>query len=207
MVERMSNLLDSVGAEWILWLLLVLSVATVAIIIERWFFLRRRKIHIEALTRRLAQAESSTEDMLTALGNGPAMELAVGRALVTHRDRPSKALEDLYAAAVERERLQYERGVGYLATLGSNSPFIGLLGTVIGIIAAFAELEAAGKGANRAQLIMGSISEALVATAVGLFVAIPAVMAYNSFQRAIERSVSSTEVISRELMSRFESER
>ena len=53
---------------------------------------------------------------------------------------------------------------------------------------------------------MGNISEALVATAVGLFVAIPAVMAYNTFQRAVEKSTSSTEVIAKELLSRFESE-
>ena len=158
MVERMSNLLDSVGAEWILWLLLILSVASVAIIIERWFFLRRRKINIEALTRQLTQAKSNTEDMLAALGNGPAMELAVGRALITHRDRPRKALEDLYAAAVERERLQYERGIGYLATLGSNSPFIGLLGTVIGIIAAFAEWASSDKIATNGRREVGAWS-------------------------------------------------
>ena len=92
MVERMSNLLDSVGAEWILWLLLVLSVVSIAIIIERWIFLRRRK-YISKRSHATAQAESSTEDMLTALGNGPAMELAVGRALVTietDREKPSK---------------------------------------------------------------------------------------------------------------------
>ena len=206
MVERLSILLDATGAEWILWLLIFLSVSSVAVIIERFFFLQKRKVDIDELSQRIAAADNSQSALLKALGTSPGMEVLVGRALVTHRDRPRQALEDLYAAIVERERMRYERAIGFLATLGSNAPFIGLLGTVIGIIAAFADLETATKGANRAQLIMGNISEALVATAVGLFVAIPAVMAYNAFQRKIERSVGGTEVVAKELMSRFESE-
>ena len=206
MVERLSNLLDAAGAEWILWLLLLLSIASIAVIVERFIFLRRRKVDLDVLSNRLSKSEGSQDALLAALGNSPAMEVAVGRTLVTHKDRPRQALDDLYVAAVERERMHYERAIGFLATLGSNAPFIGLLGTVIGIIAAFADLESAAQGANRAQLIMGNISEALVATAVGLFVAIPAVMAYNTFQRRIEQSVGGTEVVARELLSRFETE-
>ena len=80
-----------------------------------------------------------------------------------------------------------------LGTLGNNAPFVGLLGTVIGVIVAFADL---AEGSNKIQMdkVMGGIAEALIATAVGLFVAIPAVVAYNVFQKKItdiEDNVSS----------------
>jgi biopolymer transport protein ExbB len=76
-----------------------------------------------------------------------------------------------------------ERGLTVLATLGSNAPFIGLFGTVLGIISAFAALGGTTQGG--ANSVMSGISEALVATAIGLLVAIPAVVAYNVFSRRI----------------------
>ena len=78
------------------------------------------------------------------------------------------------------ERARLEHGLTALATLGSNAPFIGLFGTVLGIIQAFGALAAQSSNTNS---VMTGISEALVATAVGLFVAIPAVVAYNIFSR------------------------
>ncbi len=80
------------------------------------------------------------------------------------------------------ERARLEQGLTILATLGANAPFIGLFGTVLGIIQAFAAL---GAHQNNASDIMVGISEALIATAVGLFVAIPAVVAYNVFTRKL----------------------
>ena len=83
--------------------------------------------------------------------------------------------------SLERSRL--EQGLTVLATLGSNAPFIGLFGTVLGIIQAFAAL---GAHQNNASDIMVGISEALIATAIGLFVAIPAVIAFNVFTRKLK---------------------
>ncbi|WP_345972741.1 MotA/TolQ/ExbB proton channel family protein [Sulfurimonas diazotrophicus] len=81
-------------------------------------------------------------------------------------------------------RLKLEKRLGILATFGNNAPFIGLFGTVLGVINAFHTLGAdASFGVNA---VMGGISEALVATATGLFVAIPSVMAYNYFVRRIK---------------------
>jgi biopolymer transport protein ExbB len=92
------------------------------------------------------------------------------------------------ASARSQERLRLERYLGILGTLGNNAPFIGLFGTVLGIIKAFADLSRSGGGGGAA-VVMAGISEALVATAVGLFVAIPAVMAFNIFQRLLKRVV------------------
>ena len=189
MISRVAGALDAVGAEWVLWLLGVLSVASIAVIVERWVFFRGRRLDADRLSLEV--------DALIGRGD------LRGRALIEARGRSREALEDVYRAGVEAERLRYERSIGFLATLGSNAPFVGLLGTVIGIMAAFGDLGAAAAGAGRAQVIMGSISEALVATAVGLLVAIPAVVAYNGFQRRIDRAVGSTEVLARRVMSRF----
>ena len=110
------------------------------------------------------------------------------RVLLSESD-PDRALGDKeLTAAVEgakaRERLRLERNLAFLATLGSNGPFIGLFGTVLGIIKAFHDL--ASSQAGGASTVMSGISEALVTTAVGLLVAIPAVVALNYFSRCVK---------------------
>ena len=88
------------------------------------------------------------------------------------RDSMSETLIDL------------KRGLGFLATIGSTAPFIGLFGTVVGIINAFRSIAATGSGGM--SVVSGGIAEALVSTALGIFVAIPAVMAFNHFTGKIE---------------------
>jgi len=150
------------GAGWVLWLLVGLSVASVAIMLERLWYLRTHRIERSALAR----------DM---------------RALLAESDSDRAPSATDLAAAVEgakaRERLRLERNLAFLATLGSNGPFIGLFGTVLGIIKAFHDL--AGSQVGGASTVMSGISEALVTTAVGLLVAIPAVVAFNYFRRRV----------------------
>ena len=99
------------------------------------------------------------------------------------------------------ERLRLERRLAFLGTLGSNAPFIGLLGTVIGIVMAFDALGAAGPNAAAPATVMAAIAEALVATAVGLAVAIPAVMAFNGFHRRIKVMLARADALGRRLLS------
>jgi biopolymer transport protein ExbB/TolQ len=80
--------------------------------------------------------------------------------------------------------IQLKRGLGVLATIGSTAPFIGLFGTVVGIINAFRSIAATGSGGM--SVVSGGIAEALVSTALGIFVAIPAVVAFNHFTGKIE---------------------
>src|SRR5213075_466177 len=103
------------------------------------------------------------------------MEAAVVREAIDSVAKGPDAVEEIIAAAVAREKPQYERFLSFLGTLGANAPFIGLFGTVLGIIKAFHDLGQTGaKGSAIQQTVMAGISEALVATAVGLAVAIPA---------------------------------
>jgi biopolymer transport protein ExbB len=122
------------------------------------------------------------------------MEAAVLRAALDHSAKGPDAVAEVITAQLDRSRLDYERRLAFLGTLGNNAPFLGLLGTVLGIIRAFADL-AANPGAAGAGTVMAGISEALVATAVGLFVALPAVVAYNLFQRWLRRTAQRASVL------------
>jgi len=118
------------------------------------------------------------------------MEAEVVRAAARVASSGQAAVEKAVASTIDRRRLEYERWVFVLGTLGNNAPFIGLFGTVLGIIRAFADLAAHPGGATAgASTVMAGISEALVATAVGLFVAIPAVLSFNIYQRLLKRVV------------------
>ena len=125
--------------------------------------------------------------------------LAAGLA---HASRGPAAAEQAMAGATTSERLLLEQRLAFLGTLGNNAPFIGLLGTVIGVLMAFDRLGETG-GAGRATVptaVMSSIAEALVATALGLAVAIPAVVAFNYFQRRIKVFMGNADALGRELL-------
>jgi biopolymer transport protein ExbB len=98
------------------------------------------------------------------------------------RNLSPEALEQLLTASESADQRRLERGLAQLGTIGSNAPFIGLFGTVCGILDAFAALGREGAGP---QAVMTAIAEALVATAVGLAVAIPAIWIYNTLQSRV----------------------
>lgn len=181
------------GAEWVLWLLLLLSVVSVAVMIERAvFFARRRLPEPDRLARLLLEGDLAAAR--AAVQDRQGMEAEVARAAIDNAARGPGAVAEVVNAQLERARLEYERRLAFLGTLGNNAPFIGLFGTVLGIIRAFADL-AANPGAAGAGSVMAGISEALVATAVGLAVALPAVVTFNLFQRWLRRSAQRSAVL------------
>ena len=100
---------------------------------------------------------------------------------------PAASLELVTSAlrdSISETLIQLKRGLGFLATIGSTAPFVGLFGTVVGIINAFRSIAATGSGGM--SVVSGGIAEALVSTALGIFVAIPAVVAFNHFTGKIE---------------------
>jgi biopolymer transport protein ExbB/TolQ len=108
-------------------------------------------------------------------------------------------VSEAMAGAKTRGRLVLRRNLSFLGTLGSNAPFIGLFGTVLGVIKAFHDL--AAKKGQGPEAVMGSLSEALIATAVGLLVAIPAVVAFNYFQGRVRTRVAQAEALAHDLLS------
>ncbi|MFL5275762.1 MAG: MotA/TolQ/ExbB proton channel family protein [Myxococcales bacterium] len=173
------------GAGWVLWLLVGLSVVSVTVIVERGvYFWRRRMSH--RFPRLLALAQAGDLADAGEIAEGDSMEAEVARVAAV-RSRNHEQVAEAISSVIEKRRLSYEQGLFILGTLGNNAPFVGLFGTVLGIIRAFADLATSSKAG--AQTVMAGISEALVATAVGLFVAIPAVLAFNVFQRLLKRVV------------------
>ena len=174
------------GAGWVLWLLVGLSVLSVAVALERGTYFFRRRIGSK-FPELMRLCHAGNLAAAAKLVSGDSLEADVVRAAEGAASSGLEAVSMATAANVEKKRIEYEQRLSILGTLGNNAPFIGLFGTVLGIIRAFADLSTAGKGG--AQAVMGGISEALVATAVGLFVAIPAVLGFNFFQRLVRRSV------------------
>jgi biopolymer transport protein ExbB/TolQ len=195
------------SAEWVLWLLVVLSVLSLALMLERAvYFSTHRLPDSEALAVKLARGEF--EAVRSAIQGKKGMEAAVIREALASSAQGADTVEQVIASTVARERPQYERYLSFLGTLGNNAPFIGLFGTVLGIIKAFHDLGTASvKGAAIQETVMAGISEALVATAVGLAVAIPAVVAFNVFNRQLKTLTSRTTSLGHALVGSLRAQR
>ncbi len=193
------------GAEWVMYALAALSVASVAVILERaLFFARRARSRGDVLVTLLASGR--LEDARALVDGRAGLEAEVVRAALHAAPEGPASVAELVAATIRRERPAYERGLGFLGTLGSNAPFLGLFGTVVGIIKAFADLGVgAAKGAG-ATAVMAGLSEALVATAVGIFVAIPAVVAFNAYGRKLRTLITRAEALGHALASHLQKE-
>lgn len=190
--------LVALGATWVLWLLVALSVLALAVMLERAVFFARTREDITSLREKLVLGVSRRDFTVlrSHLDAASSLEAQLLRAGV-NASCPAEA-EELMAAEAQLQRLRSERNLAFLGTLGNNAPFVGLFGTVVGIIGAFAELDASGGRLTTA--LMAEIGEALVATAVGILVALPAVAAYNAFQRAIQIRLNSGDALGRQLI-------
>jgi biopolymer transport protein ExbB/TolQ len=192
-------------SEWVLWLLIGLSLMSVAVMFERWIFYRRRKVEFQPLKDELSKHldKGDYEAAAKLLAKTDSLETNVVLAGLRGYDKGPESVEDLIAGAMGREKASYERRLSILATLASNSPYIGLFGTVLGIVRAFKDLSK--DIANASTGVMAGIAEALVATAVGLLVAIPAVIAYNVFKGMVKEAVTNSESLSRVLLAELKS--
>ncbi|HVU00105.1 MAG TPA: MotA/TolQ/ExbB proton channel family protein, partial [Polyangiaceae bacterium] len=174
------------GSSWVMYLLLGLSVFSIGAMIERALFFRKRRDDVDELSEKLlALLESGDRDGANELlKKSPSVEASVVAPAMKYIDSGAEAFQDAIESSLIRMRMEMERGSTLLGTLGNNAPFIGLFGTVIGVIIAFHQLGASQSSASM-NAVMGGIAESLVATGVGLFVAIPAVVAYNIIQKTI----------------------
>jgi biopolymer transport protein ExbB len=219
MIERIKSAMVGAGAAWVLWLMLGLSVISLAIMLERAWLYWSLRDDVGGLMRELGRLlrAGDLDGARRRLEASPSAEAAVVVAGIVEADLGADAAEEAMAGASALQKIKLEKRLAYLGTLGNNAPFIGLLGTVIGIVGAFEELgkaggpstgagaaAAAGAAASASQLapqaVMTNIAEALVATAVGLLVAIPAVAAFNLFQRIVKTTLANTDALAHVLL-------
>jgi biopolymer transport protein ExbB len=189
----------------VLWVFITLSFASVAVMTERFIFYRRHAIDADAVRRRLAELLTAGDLQGAAEYLGTFDSLETNTVLFGLRDyaRGPEAVEDLLAAAARKERSRYEQRLNFLATVASNAPFVGLFGTVLGIIRAFKDLS--GNMAEASSAVMGGIAEALVATAVGLLVAIPAVVAFNLLKARVKHVSDDANLLAATLLASLKS--
>ena len=183
------------GAEGILYILLALSIISITIILERYFVLRGIKAKSRIMQGKLsdALATNNLEDLVHLSKERESLESRVLSYGIRYaKENGPNGVGEVFNSYSILEKQKLERGLNFLGTIGANGPFIGLLGTVLGIMKAFQDL---GASQGNVSVVMSGIAEALVATAVGLFVAIPAVIAYNYFQRQVKTIISGLESV------------
>ncbi len=170
------------GGGWVIWALILSSIGGVAVAYDRWNLLKEESKALASL-RPVFLAALAAEDLDAA-----------AKAVKANPGSSARVLSepDNLAAALSDEKRHLEGRLLWLGTLGNNAPFVGLFGTVLGVIKAFHDLAESGAGP---EVVMAGLSEALVATAVGLLVAIPSVLAFNLLQKKLRDLLSETEAL------------
>jgi biopolymer transport protein ExbB/biopolymer transport protein TolQ len=192
------------GATWVLYVLVAMSMLSIGIMVERWFYFRARAGSTDALADGLLNAlkrgdRRAAEELLT---RDRSIEAEVLLPVLAWLDGGPDSVSEALEASLIRKRSDLERGLTWLGTLGNNAPFLGLFGTVIGIIQAFHMLGSSGAGGNQAAMgnVIVAISEALIATGVGLVVALPAVVGYNLTQKRVSNVENNVQQIGKQLL-------
>jgi len=210
MIHELFRILNWMGSEWVLVILIALSVVTVWVILQRWFELEKMNGVSRRFWNEHAAAWFENGDNQSWKKNGEAMRanypcLEADTLDIIRKSSSQKGIEmdKMVAGYIEQRKLKMEKYIGILGTIGSNAPFIGLLGTVLGIIRAFHNMSVEGLGASMDNISAG-ISEALVATAIGLVVAVPAVIFFNILNKRISVLVKRAQSVSLLAMSHKE---
>lgn len=203
MISSLFKAFTLLGSEWVMWVLMLLSIMSVAYIIERMRVLRNQerigsKLWADKIDAAVGSANAKF-DASNIADNYPCLEGRLAEMIKSKNDSREN-IELMVRSFIGREKLSLEKNLSFLGTVGSNAPFIGLFGTVLGIIKAFHDLGGSMESGG-AQSVSSGLSEALVATAVGLFVAIPAVIFFNYFQRKIKMIIGRAESLAAFMMS------
>jgi biopolymer transport protein TolQ len=174
--------------QFILIVLISLSVLSFAIILERFFFLKgidRDSKEVLAMIEASLQKKKSPQ-LLSIAGMDKSFYGAIAKSAVDHiHQHGENGLDEVFNSFAIVIRPKLDRFLSFLGTIGSNAPYVGLLGTVLGIMKAFHDMTHATSDGGQ-KVVMAGISMALVATAAGLTVAIPSVAFYNFYHKKVQ---------------------
>ena len=196
----------NLGAAWVMWLMVGLALVLAVLVLERLRLFNTTAVDAPGIGRALMEHldHGEIDQAKKLVARGVAMEERVIADGLQAWRRGPLAAEQIMKSSLERERQRFERFLSYMGSVGSNAPFIGLFGTVIGIVVSFQDLAANPKGGMA--VVGPGIAEALVSTAVGLIVAIPAVLAFNHFKGSLSKRIGNVEFLSGILLSQLNAE-
>ena len=183
--------------------LILTSIIGLAVVIERAYFLRSRRIIRPELVDLINHIEKlkDVEKIVENLSDNSSPFLNIVRVALKNQERPRDEIKEAIIDQGRQEARVLERGLTTLETVAGISPLLGLLGTVLGMIKVFNVITVQGLG--QTQSLSGGISEALITTVVGLSIAIPALIAYNYFNRKVEELVLEIEKYSNQLLEKI----
>ena len=171
---------------WFMLPLLICSVLLISIVIERIWFLQKRLVSPEGLLRTFIN-HSKDQSITIQQQDSYVESSSLGELLVTayrFKDKPRNIVEDKVEEASSNVRMKLERNLNMLGIIASISPLLGLLGTVVGMITVFANINLVD-GSSNSDLLASGISEALITTAFGLLVAVPGLIFYKYFSARV----------------------
>jgi biopolymer transport protein ExbB len=204
-VERFmeSQLLE---AEWVLYFLVVIFVISTFVVLWKSVFFLINAVQVRELRTKVAGlvAGGDFQTFRAEVDELKCVEATILKHALRYADNGSDAVDQQMNVALQKSKEKLDLGLTFLGTVGANAPFVGLFGTVLGIIKAFKDLSL--ESSEGAQAVMAGISEALVATAIGLLVAIPAVVAYNYLQKQVKKTLSSSGALNQQVLFRMRAE-
>jgi biopolymer transport protein ExbB/TolQ len=200
MIEMFFKFFVSLGSEWVLYLLVGLSVIVLSLSIERYFFFsrvqKRTRLFWEHYTKKWLETGVPTELPSTLDNSYEAQLLKVFE--LNRKTNTAEKFGYMSDALLQSQKSQMDKNLALLGTLGNNAPYVGLVGTVIGIIGAFSNLAAQSSASSGA--LNASLAEALVSTAVGICVALESVIFYNLYVRKSKHVVDRLQTLKDLLM-------
>jgi biopolymer transport protein ExbB len=199
-MHQMFKALALVGDEWVLWLLVCASLLSIAVIYERWRAFQKNDTDVAKLMDEVRRCleRSDLQGAQQACEQSHSVAGRVAAEGIVNFSKGPAALEEVLRARLIQERKVLEKRLIILGTLGNNAPFVGLFGTVLGVIKAFNDLAVTAQ--SGVSVVMAGVSSALVATAFGILVAIPAVVANNYFVTRLKETLADTESLAGILM-------
>ena len=193
------------GGEWVIYLLGICSILAVAVMGERAILFSKEKKEFKKVEEEFLKVMQSLNfsQISQTFQNFTGLSGRILRTGLLQSQRGAHAVEEEILSVTSKEKQRLEKRMIILGTLGNNAIYIGLFGTVLGVIKAFHDLSENGNSGP--EVVMQGLSEALIATAVGLLVALPCVVAYNILQKQIKDLLLDTESLARLLLAKLKS--
>lgn len=194
------NIVETFRSSFTMIILLGCSIVALTFIFERWLFYKNTAVDADRFFIKLKEAlrNEGIENAISVCNGSLSPLAAVIKSGLEEYGKDARAVEDMMDAMAIEQRTKLEKNLSILGTLGNIAPLIGLFGTVVGIIRAFHSLAVSGTAGP--SVISAGIAEALITTASGLVVAVPAVIFYNYFLRRVNTTMNEIESISKRVM-------